>query len=403
MAGVVIIGAGQAGYKCSSDLRDAGYEKSIIIIGDESHYPYQRPPLSKAYMLGEMDAERLKFRSDDFYGDHNIELRRKVSALSIDRAEKKLQLSTGEALGYEQLVICSGARLRKVNVPGAELEGVFGLKTIDDADAIAKKLDSARCVVVIGGGFIGLEFAAVAARLGKQVTVLEAADRVMARVVVPELSQYFQQLHKSHNVNIICNAQVSRIIANGDMVSAVATGNGDEFAADLVVVGIGVIANAQLAEAAGLKCDNGIEVDNYCRTSDKNIFAAGDCTRFVHPFGGGKMGLESVQNAIDQARIAAANILGKNISYSAIPWFWSDQYDVKLQMVGLSAGCDLQIRRGEKADKFAIFHYRDEKLRAIDCINNAGIALLGRRLLAAGTSPTPQQAQDVNFNLKSLM
>ncbi len=403
MSGAVIIGAGQAGYKCAASLRDQGYEKPITIIGDESHYPYQRPPLSKAYMLGEMDAERLKFRSDNFYADHNIALHLNTSAISIERTEKEVQLSTGERLDYEHLVICSGARLRKLNVPGAELEGVFGLKSIDDADAIAQQLENSRHVVVVGGGFIGLEFAAVASKLGKSVTVLEAASRVMARVVMPELSEYFQQVHKSHNVNIICNAQLLQIIGNNGRVSAIATSSGDEFAADLVVVGIGVIANAQLAEAAGLKCDNGVEVDDYCRTSDENILAAGDCTRFIHPSGGEKIGLESVQNAIDQARIAALSILGKETPYSAVPWFWSDQYDVKLQMVGLRTGCDLAIRRDDGPDKFAIFHYRDEKLRAINCINNAGIALLGRRLLTAGISPTPQQAGDTDFNLKSLM
>ncbi len=404
MAGVVIVGAGQAGYKCAESLRAEGYERSITIIGAEKHFPYQRPPLSKAYMKGEMDAERLKFRSDEYYKDHKLELVTGTRVSRIEPATRKLRLGGGETRSYEHLVLACGSVMRKLSLPGADLDGVCSLQTIEDADTIAQKLSKTENVVVIGAGFIGLEFAAVARSLGKSVTVLEAAARVMARAVPPQLSEYYLRLHASRGVSIICNAAVSEICGEGGRVSAVRCADGSTHDAGLVIVGIGANANMTLAQEAGLECKNGIVVDAHCRTSEAHILAAGDCTFFVHPFNGVSMRLESVQNAIDQARSVAAAITGKNEPYDVVPWFWSDQYDIKLQMVGLAQGCDKQVLRGHMEDnKFSIYHYHGDTLRAIDCINRPGEAMLGRRLLGSGVSPRPEEAADMDFNLKSLM
>jgi len=404
MAGVVIAGTGQAGYKCAESLRSEGYDKSITLIGAEKHFPYQRPPLSKAYMKGEMDEQRLKFRSDEYYGDHDLELMLGTNVTGIEPDARIVQLSSGKSLSYEHLVLACGSKLRKLNIPGADLDGVCSLQSIEDADDIASRVSAASHIVVIGAGFIGLEFAAVARGLGKKVTILEAAGRVMERVLPAELSAYYFNLHTSRGATIICNAAVTQICGNDGKVSAVRCGDGTEYEAGLVIVGIGANANTELAQDAGVTCDNGIVVDAYCRTSDAHILAAGDCTRFVHPFNGANLRLESVQNAIDQARTVAASITGKDKPYDVVPWFWSDQYDIKLQIVGLAEGCDTQILRGDmRQDKFSIYHYRGDRLRAIECINTPGEAILGRRLLASGISPTPDQAADTDFKLKSLM
>ncbi len=404
MTGVVIVGAGQAGYKCAESLRSEGYGKPITLIGAEKHFPYQRPPLSKAYMKGEMDAERLKFRADGYYADHDLKLVTGTKVTGIDKDARNVQLRGGKTLPYEYLVLACGSVLRKLSLAGAELDGVCSLQSLEDAGRIAQKLSQTEDVVVIGAGFIGLEFAAVARSLGKKVTVLEAGTRVMARAVSPGISAWYLDLHASKGVNIICNAVVQEIRGENGKVNAVSLADGTVYEAGLVIVGIGANANTALAQEAGLTCKEGIVVDAHCRTSDKHILAAGDCTRFVHPFNGQSLRLESVQNAIDQARTAASAITGKNIPYDVVPWFWSDQYEIKLQMVGLAQGCDDEILRGDmKSNAFSIYHYRGENLRAIDCINRPGEAILGRRLLGAGISPTKAQAADTGFNLKSLM
>jgi 3-phenylpropionate/trans-cinnamate dioxygenase ferredoxin reductase subunit len=403
MSGVVIIGAGQAGYQTAESLRKEGFDGAITIIGEEPYAPYQRPPLSKAYLLGDTDKDRLRFRTEEYYADQNIDLRVNVAVTGLDAAARQVTLSDGTALAYDDLVIATGARVREIPVPGADLEGIFYLKTLDDVDGIEARLADVDSVAVIGAGFIGLEFAAVARKLGKEVTVLEAAPRVMGRVVTEELSDYFTGVHQGHGVNVVCNAFVSGFEGEG-AVSAVTCKDGSSYPAQLVVVGIGVIPNAELAQAAGITCDNGIVVDENGRTSDPHVFAAGDVAAYAHPFAGQLMRLESVQNAADQGRIVAAAIAGNPKPYDTVPWFWSDQYDLKLQMVGLQIGCDQTVLRGDKeAKKFSLLHFRDGQLRAIDSVNAAADHMMGRKLLAAGISPTPEQAADTSFKLKSLL
>ncbi|WP_420569607.1 NAD(P)/FAD-dependent oxidoreductase [Thalassovita sp.] len=403
MSGVVVIGAGQAGYQTAESLRKEGFDGAITIIGEEPYAPYQRPPLSKAYLLGETDKDRLRFRTDEYYADQNIDLRVNVAVTGLDVAARQVTLSDGTSLAYDDLVIATGARVREIPVPGADLEGIFYLKTLADVDGIEARLADVDSVAVIGAGFIGLEFAAVARKLGKEVTVLEAAPRVMSRVVTEELSDYFTGVHQDHGVNVVCNAFVSGFEGE-DAVNAVTCKDGSSYPAQLVVVGIGVIPNSELAEAAGITCDNGIVVDENGRTSDPHVFAAGDVAAYANPFSGKLMRLESVQNAADQGRIVAAAIAGNPKPYNTVPWFWSDQYDLKLQMVGLQDGCDQTVLRGdEKAKKFSLLHFRDGQLRAIDSVNAAADHMMGRKLLAAGISPTPEQAADIGFKLKSLL
>lgn len=404
MTGVVIIGGGQAGFQCAETLRQKGFEGRIALIGEEAHSPYQRPPLSKAYLLGETDRERLKFRNDDWYEKHGIDLLLSAVAEQIERSSRQVILSTGKRLSYDRLVLATGARVRKLPVPGAELDSVCYLKTIDDLDRIEQRLSEASSVVVIGAGFIGLEFAAVACKLGKDVVVIEAADRVMGRAVTPQLSEFFQSAHEKRGVRIFCNQPVQEIKGSGGKVRGVRTNGTTIFPAELVVAGIGVVPNTALAEDAGLVCDNGIAVDACGRTSDPDIYAAGDCASVVLPFAGERIRLESVQNAVDQGKITAASIAGETDEYSAVPWFWSDQFDLKLQMAGLSSRCDQHVVRGDMAaEKFSIFHFRDGELRAVDAVNKAADYLMGRKLLEAGISPTPEQAADETFRLKSLL
>jgi len=404
MAGIVIVGAGQAGFQVADSLRLDGFEGDITLIGEEPYPPYQRPPLSKAYLLGETDAERLRFRTMAYYEERRIDLRTGTRATAIDRAAKTVTLEDGSSLAYDRLVLTTGARVRHIPIVGNDLAGVCYLKTIDDADRIESFLGKTDRVVVVGAGFIGLEFAAVAAKLGKEVTVLEAMDRVLARVAPPQLSAFFTDLHRARGVEILCGTAVSEFLGEDGRVSGVRCADGREIPCGLVVVGIGVIPNVELAGAAGLACDNGVCVDGHGQTSDPSVFAVGDCASYVHPFAGAPLRLESVQNSVDHAKAVAAAIMGDEKPYETVPWFWSDQYEFKLQMVGLSQGCDSQVLRGDPAEgKFAIFHYRGTTLRAIDTINKPADHMVGRRLLAAGISPTPQQAGDPEFPLKSLL
>jgi len=403
MAGVVIVGGGQAGYQTAESLRQEGYEGAITLIGEEGTPPYQRPPLSKAYLLGQTDRNRLQFRTAEYYADKNINLRLNTRVTKIDRGAKTVSLNDDSQLSYDKLVLVTGARTRTLPIPGADLNGIYTLKTLDDVDLIEAQLQNAESVVVVGAGFIGLEFAAVASKVGKQVTVLEAAPRVMGRVVTEQLSSYFENYHREKGVNIVCNAFADSF-SGDEAVNAVNCKDGSSYPAQLVVVGIGVIANTELAEAAGLDCDNGIVVNGKCQTADPDIYAAGDVAIFEHPFAGKTIRLESVQNAADQGRIVAANIAGNEKSYETVPWFWSDQHDLKLQMVGLQDGCDKTVVRGDmSANKFSLFHFRGDELRAVDSVNKAADHIQGRKLLAAGVSPTAEQIEDESFKLPSLL
>lgn len=404
MAGVVIVGAGQAGYQCAESLRVEGYEGDITLVGDEPYLPYQRPPLSKDYLLGNTDAERIQYRPIAFYEQSPVELRLGSRVSSLDPDKKTLQLSHGDELSYEALILATGARVRKLEIEGAALDGLCYLRTLDDVNDIGTRLEAAQNVIVIGAGFIGLEFAAVASKLGKHVQVLEAMGRVMARVVEPELSEFFTQLHKSHGVEILCNAQADELVGEKGHVTGVKTKDGQLLAADLVIAGIGVLPNVELAQQAGLACGNGIVVDLFGQTSHADVYACGDCASYEHPFAGQAIRLESVQNAGDQARAVAARICGKEKPYTAVPWFWSDQYDVKLQMAGLTIGCDSHVVRGDiTSGRFSLQHFKGDRLRAVEAINQPRDYIVGRKLLEKGVSPTKKQAADTDFSLKELL
>ena len=403
MGGMLIIGAGLAGLTSAETLRSEGYEGSITLIGDETHAPYQRPPLSKGFLAGETREAQLTMRPADALAGKNIRLRLGTGVTAIDRTARQVTLDDGTTLAYDGLALCTGARLRPLPLPGADWQGVHGLRSLDDAKAIAAALETAQSVVVIGGGFIGLEVAAVARKKGKQVTVLEAADRLMARVVPPLISQFYLDLHTSHGVEVVLGAMVSELAGNNGRIAAVRTKDGREFAADLVLVGIGIMPNVELARTAGLDVDAGIVVDACGRSSDPSITAAGDCT--VRRLADGSLRrLESIQNAMEQAKSAATALLGRERPFNAAPWFWSDQYDVKLQMVGLTAGFDRMVTRGDPATrKFSAYYYRAGKLIAIDSLNQPGDHMNGRKLFDKGISPTPEQAANTGFDLASLL
>lgn len=406
--GMVIVGAGHAGVQAAEALRAGGFPGPITLLGDEPHAPYHRPPLSKNWLAGEMDAAQLILRAPAALARKRIELRTGVTVTAIDRATRTLRLADGESLPYDGLVLATGASARTLALPGARAPNVLSLRTRDDADAIAARF--AHCaraglpVVVVGGGFIGLEVAATARRKNLEVIVVEALPRLMARVVAPMLSESGAALHRSHGVQLLLGAQLQAMETDAQgMAVGLRLGDGRRLPAGLVVVGVGVTPNDALARAAGLECDRGIVVDDCARTADPAIVAAGDCT--VHRRADGSLvRLESVHNAIEQGRSAAAALLGSPRPITTTPWFWSDQYDRKLQIAGLAAGADRVVQRGSLADPgFSLWHFQAGRLIAVDAINAPADHLLARRLLDAGLSPTPSQAGDATFLLASLL
>lgn len=407
-AGIVIIGAGQAGVQTAEALRSSGYEGSITLLGDEADGPYHRPPLSKAWLAGDMEAAQLVMRAPEMLARKHIELRTGVTVTGIDRAAQRVLLADGTTLAYSGLLLATGSTPRRLPLPGGNAAGVLALRSKADANAMAERM--ALCieknlpVVVIGGGFIGLEVAATARKKGLAVTVLEAAPRLLGRVLAPKLSDWYAELHRSHGVNLVFDARIAALNVGADgAVTGVQMADGTVHPAGLVVVGIGVNANDQLAQAAGLECDRGIVVDGCGRTSDPAIVAAGDCTARRLP-DGSLLRLESVQNATEQGKSAAAALLGQDRPFTATPWFWSDQYDKKLQMAGLSTGADQWAVRGDMAaNSFSVYHFKGEQLLAVDSVNAAKEHLQARKLLDAGVSPTLAQATDTGFDLGSLL
>jgi 3-phenylpropionate/trans-cinnamate dioxygenase ferredoxin reductase subunit len=403
MAGTLIIGGGQGGYQVAASLREAGYAERVAIVGNESVLPYQRPPLSKAYLLGDTTAERLQLRPQSYYDKHDIDLIVGETATGIDRQARRVTLASGRALAYDHLVLATGARNRALPVPGAEADGVLYLRTLADADAIKERFHAAQSIVVAGAGFIGLELAAVASKFGKQVTVLEALPRCMSRAVSMPVSQFFADAHAAWGVQLLFEARLASIDAAGGRVTGATTVDGRKIPADLVLVGIGIVPETGLAQAAGLTLDNGIAVDGRLLTADPAISAIGDCASFPDAATGTRLRLESVQNAVDQGRYVAQRIVGVAAPvYGAVPWFWSDQRDLKLQMVGLTGGCDRTVLRGDPASRaFSVFCFKGDRLLGIESINRGADHMFGRRLIGAGQSLTPTEAADAAFDFKA--
>jgi 3-phenylpropionate/trans-cinnamate dioxygenase ferredoxin reductase subunit len=400
---VLIVGAGHAGFQLAASLRQHGYGERICLINDEAHLPYQRPPLSKAYLKGEGRPDSLMFRPDKFYRDQNIELIGD-RAVSIDRAAQRLLLASGSFLEYGHLVLATGARNRLLDLPNANLGDVRYLRILDESEALRQRIHSAKHVVVIGAGFIGLEFAATARIKGLEVDVVELATRVMARAVTAEISDYFQERHVAAGIRIHLGVQATSIEGRGDEVSGVSLSDGRRIPADLVVVGVGVLPNVELAAEAGLPVASGIIVDEHLLTSDPNISAIGDCALFASPRFGGSLRLESVQNATDHARCVAARLTGDAKTYDGLPWFWSDQGDDKLQIAGLTTGYDHVVVRGDRAARsFSAFCYRARQLVGIESVNRAADHVFGRKLLGMNRSIAPERVADPGFDLKAAL
>ena len=400
MAAMVIVGAGHAAGQAAASLRQAGYEGEIVIIGDERHIPYQRPPLSKQYLAGEHGLERVHLRPAKFYQDKNVTVKTSTRVQAIDTAAKTVTTSAGETLPYDKLMLATGARPRNLTIPGHDLRGIHYLRGIDDVDAIRADLQPGKRLVIVGGGYIGLEVAAVAVEHGLEVHVLEMEQRILQRVTTERMSAYYHQLHQSRGVHIHTGAAVTAFKGNGHVQGVLCAD--EEFPADVVIVGIGVIPNTEVAQAAGIDCDNGILVDECCRTSAADVFAAGDCTNHPNPLLGRRLRLESVPNAMEQARVAAANMCGGDKTYASIPWFWSDQYDLKLQMVGFSADADAEVVRGDVAEnRFAVFYLKQGRLVAADAVNCPKEFMICKQLI--GREVSPAVLADPDAELKDLL
>ena len=397
---IVIVGAGQAGAQAVASLRAEGFSGAITMVGDEPFAPYQRPPLSKAYLLGTFERGRLFLKPDAFYRESACELILGAGVRAIDRAAKTVLLTGGRTLAYDLLLLATGTRVRPIRCPGADLAGIHYLRGIADVDRLRPALMKGKRLAIVGGGYIGLEVAAVAAKNGVDVTVFEALSRVMARAVSRPVSAFFDQVHRAAGVKLLLNTGVQAFEGSGQLESVKAEGK--SFSADLALVGIGVIPNMEIARNAGLPCEDGIVVDENCATADPAIFAAGDCTWHV-----GREGiplrLESVQNAIDQAKHAAYAMVGRPRPYREVPWFWSDQYDLKLQIAGLARDSDRIVLRGDPAArKFAVFHLREGAVAAVEAVNAPPEYLVGRKLIAEGARIAAERLADLSVPMKSM-
>ncbi|WP_299975079.1 FAD-dependent oxidoreductase [uncultured Pseudoteredinibacter sp.] len=402
----IIIGASHAAAQLAPSLRQEGWQGRIIIIGDEPHAPYHRPPLSKTFLSGEKTLQQLLIRPLAAYDKIDAEFMLGQRVDSIDRENKSITLDNGETLSYEKLALCTGSRPRQIPLPGVELSGVHYLRTVADIESIRAHLDKSQKpakAVIIGGGYIGLETAAALNKLGVEVTVLEMMERILQRVTAPVISEFYQNIHTEAGVNILTSMGVDAIQGEAK-VESVLCSNGETFAADVVIIGAGIIPNIELAEAAGLTIDNGIAVDAYAQTSDPDIVAAGDCSSYPHKLIGSRVRLESVPNATEQAKTAAASICGKQIDNHTHPWFWSDQYDIKLQIAGFNMGYDQVLVRGDNNSRaFSVWYFKGEQLLAADCINQAKEFMQAKQLLAKGINPSPGHVCDTDFDLKSLL
>ncbi|NND81539.1 MAG: FAD-dependent oxidoreductase [Gammaproteobacteria bacterium] len=403
MPNVVIVGASHAAAEAVSSLRRFGFDGDITLIGDEPMLPYQRPPLSKKYFTGDVTPEQLYIKGPDTYDKAGViqMLGQRVS--DIDRGERKVTLESGESVSYDYLILATGTRARKLPVDGGELPQIRYLRTLQDVDAIKQQLNPAARLLIVGAGYIGLEVAASAVKQGIQVTVLEAMDRVLERVTSPVVSEFYQRVHAEEGVEIRLQTALTEFVETGDGAAAVLA-DGEQIEFDLAIVGIGVVPNVELAEQAGLPCDNGIVVDEFTRTTDPRIFAVGDCSNHPSLIYDRPIRLESVPNATGQARTAAAAICGDDRAYNEVPWFWSDQYDIKLQTVGLCQGYDELVVRGDPAArKFAVFYLQNARLIAVDAINSPAEFMVSKKLIAAESEPDPKLLVDADVSLKSLL
>lgn len=399
MSHIVVIGAGQAGASLTAKLRSGGFDGDVTLIGAENALPYQRPPLSKAYLLGEMEKERLFLRPAQFYEDQRIALKLGAPVSAIDRDAKTVTVG-GDIVAYDKLALTTGSTPRRLPASiGGALDGVHVVRTLDDVDAMGADMAPGKRALIVGGGYIGLEAAAVATKMGLDVVVLEMAERILQRVAAPETSGFFRALHGSHGVDIREGVGLDRLLGKGRVTGA-RLSDGTEIGVDLVIVGVGITPGEELAADAGLTLNNGIETDAFGRTSDPSVWAAGDCASF--PWKDGRIRLESVQNAIDQAELVADNMMGAGREYVPKPWFWSDQYDVKLQIAGLNTGYD-RIATRRTGDAVSYWYYQGDTLLAVDAMNDPRNYMVGKRLIEAGKSPTPEIVENPDTDMKALL
>jgi len=399
---IVIVGAGQAAASFASRHIALGNKTGLLLIGDEPEPPYHRPPLSKKYMSGELEKERLFIRPEQWYSEQGITTRFGTRVVAIERDRKQLETASGEKFGYDRLLLCTGSSPRELPAAiGGELDGVYTLRNIADVEAMAPEFQPGRKLLIVGGGFIGLEAAAVARKLGLEVTLLEMADRILQRVAACETSDFFKNLHQSHGVDIRESTRLTRLLEDSGQVSGAELTDGKMIRADLVLVGIGAVPNSELAEKIGLTCSNGIVINDICQTSDPSIYAAGDCTNFLR--NGQNIRLESVQNAADQGDLIARVLAGEDVRYNALPWFWSDQYDCKLQIAGLNIGyTETVLRPGTKPGGQSVWYYAKDQLIAVDAMNDPLAYAMGRKIISRGSHPSQQQIADASIDLKSL-
>ena len=399
----IIVGASHAGAQLCASLRQEGWDGEILVIGDEPALPYHRPPLSKTYLAGKTTLEELLIRPSAFYAKNDITFRQ-ATVVSIDRQAHSITLSDGEEIRYDKLALCLGARPRRLQLAGSELPGVHYLRDAADIEAIRRGITPAGRVVIIGAGYIGLETAASLRKLGAEVTVLESAERVLQRVTAPEVSAFYARVHREEGVELRTGVSISAIEGD-DHVRGVRLADGELIDADLVIIGIGVVPNTELAEAAGLSADNGIIIDDKATTSDPDIVAAGDCTNNFMPRYGRRLRLESVPSAGEQAKVAAATMCGKDKNIKALPWFWSDQYELKLQIAGLNEGYDSVVLRGEPENgrSFACFYFKESELIAADCVNRPQEFMFSRRVIGERIPVDPTQLADPESSLNDLL
>jgi 3-phenylpropionate/trans-cinnamate dioxygenase ferredoxin reductase subunit len=403
MEDLVIIGAGQSAIQCINSLKKEGYAGSITMIGEEEHLPYQRPPLSKGFLEDSVNKERLYFKKLDFFTENKIQLKLGTSANKVDLENKLVFLSDDTHLSFDKLVFATGSRVRKLDFPGSNLSSIHYLRGLDDAESIKNDLERSKEVVVIGAGYIGLEVAAIAAKKNVTVSVIEMADRVMNRTVDPQISDYYLKLHQNNGVKFIFNNSLEEI-KGSKKVESVLCSDGSEIKADMVIIGAGIIPNVELADQAGVFCDNGILVDEFGQTNYKNVYACGDCTSHPNKLLNKQLRLESVHNAMEQSKTVAFSALAKPLEYNQVPWFWSDQYDHKLQIVGLSGEHDNVVMRGNTKDqKFMLFYTKDNQLIAVDAVNNPKEFLICRKLVANKVKIKSEMISDINTNLNDLI